>query len=245
MSRVRRPWATRGVTGLTLATVLAIAVSACSGADSSTSGPPANPTGANEAGEPSDAATTLSDLDTTALVVGRAPFCDAVEPAAVARALDIDPGNSSDEGSQVEPADATAYRSGQRIKIGDGVSDVVHEYGCRWTAAGSIAEAWVFAPPITRERAVRLARAVRGGCADSVNTVDGADGADSTGPAFGDPWGRCTSEQRRSARVAYGGLFGDAWVGCALTRAAGSTGDLDDRGQEWCAAVATGAAAAG
>ena len=56
-----------------------------------------------------------------------------------------------------EPADVSAYRSGQRIRISDDVADVVHEFGCRWTAGDGTAEAWVFAPPVTRKRAARLA----------------------------------------------------------------------------------------
>ena len=42
------------------------------------------------------------------------------------------------------------------------VADVVHEFGCRWTAGDSSAEAWVFAPPITRKRAAVLARLAGG-----------------------------------------------------------------------------------
>ena len=98
-----------------------------------------------------DEGTPLADVDTTSLVVARAPFCDAVDPAAVARALGE------------EPAEGSAYRSGQRIKLSDGTrggaTDVVHEFGCRWTAGDGVAEAWVFVPPITRERAADLVRA--------------------------------------------------------------------------------------
>ena len=212
-----RPRLTGRVTSLTLATALVMAVSACTGADSSTPRTPADPTAAEKT---SQAGTPLVDVDTTALVVRRAPFCDAVEPAAVARALDT------------QEADVTAYRSGQRIRIGK-VSDVVHEFGCRWTVDDSVAEAWVFAPPITRERATRLARAVRDGCPGAA------------GPAFGEPWGRCLRDQGRKARLVYGGLFGDAWLGCALTKDADATGDVETRGEEWCAAVAMGAAATG
>lgn len=207
------------------AVVLAVSIglallSGCSGsADSSTT-----PTGAP--GSALDAGTPLEEVDTRTLVIARAPFCDRVEPAAVERALGA------------EPAEVSAYRSGQRVRITDDVADVVHEFGCRWTAGGSAAEAWVFAPPVTRQRAAGLAKAVgsRPACADAA------------APAFGEPWGWCLSNERGTARVAYGGLFGDAWVGCTLTRVSDpvhvGVEDVSDLGQKWCAAVVSGAASA-
>jgi hypothetical protein len=205
------------VTGVTLVLALALSVSACSGSDSSSPRASSSPTTAT------DAATPLQDLDTTALVVRRSPFCDAVDPAAVERALGG------------EPADVSAYRSGQRIKISNHGADVVHEFGCRWTAGDNTAEAWVFAPPVTRERAAGLARDI-----DKLSVC-----ADGTGPAFGEPWARCLTRQGEAAKLTYGGLFGDAWLGCTLTLTSGSIGDVDERGEQWCAAVATGAASLG
>ena len=217
MSRVRRSWAPQRVTGVTLVLVLAVSVAACSGSDSSSPPAASSPTAAT------DAATPLQDLDTTALVVRRGPFCDAVDPAAVERALGE------------EPADVSAYRSGQRIKVSDNVADVVHEFGCRWTAGDDTAEAWVFAPPVTRGRAASLARDI-----DKPAVC-----ADGTGPAFGEPWARCLTTKGQAATLTYGGLFGDAWLGCTLTLTSGSIGDVDERGEQWCAAVATGAASPG
>ena len=113
---------------------LVIPLVGCTGdSSSSSSSPPVTLAG--------DEGTPLSDVDTSALVVRRAPFCDLVDPAAVTRALGE------------KASDASAHRSGQRTRITDDVTDVVHEFGCTWTAGGSRAEAWVFVPPVTRERA--------------------------------------------------------------------------------------------
>ncbi len=214
MSRVRR----LRVATVTVAVVAALLTS-CSDAADSSSTPDSAPSSAVDPG------TSLEDVDAAVLVVPREPFCDRVDPAAVERARGA------------EPADVSAYRSGQRVRITDDVADVVHEFGCRWTAGDSTAEAWVFAPPVTRQRAARLARAVgsRAACARGA------------GPSFGDPWGRCLSDQGGAARLAYGGLFGDAGLGCTLTRASvgDDAEDVGELGQEWCAAVVTGAASSG
>ena len=154
-------------------------------------------------------------MDTTSLVVARAPFCDAVDPAAVARALGE------------EPAEGSAYRSGQRIKLSDDVADVVHEFGCRWTAGDGVAEAWVFVPPITRERAADL---VRTGCR-GVHDL-----------AFGEPSTICRTQADGVTTFTFRGLFGDAWLTCRLVVGAGQEETLDRAGR-WCAAVATGASA--
>ena len=78
----------------------------------------------------------------------------------------------------------SAYRSGQRIKISDDVADVVHEYGCRWTAGDGTAEAWVFAPPVTRRRADVLAN----------QAADLPRCGDTSGePDFGSPSSACAS----------------------------------------------------
>ena len=137
MSPVRRSPAARAIVAGVVACCFAL--TGCSGSTDSEPPPTAAPS------EAVDSGTSLEDVDTTALVVPRAPFCDQVDPAAVTRALGEEPG------------DVSAYRSGQRIKISDDVADVVHEYGCRWTAGDGTAEAWVFAPPVTRRRADVLA----------------------------------------------------------------------------------------
>lgn len=212
MSPVRRSRGAARMTGVTalavLGVLLALAVSGCTGeASSSSTAPPTT--------RAADPGTPLEDLDTTALVVRRAPFCDLVDPEAVTRAL----------GEEV--SGVTVYRSGQRVKVSDDLADVVHEFGCRWSAGDSTAEAWVFAPPVTRGRAKVL---LRGGC-------------DGTGPAYGDPSATCRTQADGRVTVTTRGLFGDAWLTCRLTVDAG-TADLEDRAGRWCAAVAEGAATA-
>ena len=143
MSPVRRPRVARATLAVVATLLIALRGAGCSGSADSEPEQTAAPSEAVDEGTP------LADVDTTSLVVARAPFCDAVDPAAVARALGE------------EPAEGSAYRSGQRIKLSDDVADVVHEFGCRWTAGDGVAEAWVFVPPVTRERADDL---VRTGC---------------------------------------------------------------------------------
>ena len=213
MSPVRRPRVARATLAVVATLLIALLGAGCSGSADSGPEPTAAPSEAVDEGTP------LADVDTTSLVVARAPFCDAVDPAAVARALGE------------EPAEGSAYRSGQRIKLSDGtrggVADVVHEFGCRWTAGDGVAEAWVFVPPITRERAADL---VRSGCRGVQD------------PAFGEPSTICRTQADGVTTYTFRGLFGDAWLTCRLVVGAGQEETLDRAGR-WCAAVATGASA--
>ncbi len=211
MSPVRRPRVARATLAVVATLLIALLGAGCSGSADSGPEPTAAPSEAVDEGTP------LADVDTTSLVVARAPFCDAVDPAAVARALGE------------EPADGSAYRSGQRIKLSDDVADVVHEFGCRWTAGDGVAEAWVFVPPITRERAADL---VRTGCRGVQD------------PAFGEPSTICRTQADGVTTYTFRGLFGDAWLTCRLVVGAGQEETLDRAGR-WCAAVATGASATG
>jgi hypothetical protein len=193
---------------------LVIPLAGCTGDSSSSSSSPTATLAV-------DAGTPLSDVDTSALVVRRGPFCDLVDPAAVTRALGE------------EASDASAHRSGQRTHITDDVTDVVHEFGCSWTAGGSRAEAWVFVPPVTRERARTLADLARdrAGC----TAIAGA-------AAYGDPSAATSCRAEAGIEVSYRGLFGDAWLACALTAPGGEQQELADRAGRWCATVATAAA---
>ena len=197
---------------------LLVPLAGCTGDASSPSSSPATTRAADEG-------TPLADVDTSALVVRRAPFCDLVDPSAVTRALGK------------EASGVSVRRSGQRTKItggdGGGVTDVVHEFGCTWRAGGSRAEAWVFVPPVTRQRArvlVGLARA-RTGCAQ----VAGAS-------AYGDPSVATSCRADRGVEVSYRGLFGDAWLACSLSAPRGEQETLTRRAGEWCAAVASASA---
>ena len=213
MSPVRRPRVASTTLAVVATLLVALLGAGCSGSADSGPEPTAAPSEAVDEGTP------LAGVDTTSLVVARAPFCDAVDPAAVARALGE------------EPAEGSAYRSGQRIKLSDGTrdgaTDVVHEFGCRWTAGDGVAEAWVFVPPVTRERAADL---VRTGCRGVQD------------PAFGEPSTICRTQADGVTTYTFRGLFGDAWLTCRLMVGAGQEETLD-RADRWCAAVATGASA--
>jgi len=211
MSPVRRPRVARATLAVVATLMVALLGASCSGSADSGPEPTAAPSEAIDEGTP------LADVDTTSLVVARAPFCDAVDPAAVARALGE------------EPAEGSAYRSGQRIKLSDDVADVVHEFGCRWTAGDGVAEAWVFVPPVTRERAAEL---VRTGCRGVQD------------PAFGRPSAVCRTQADGVATYTFRGLFGDAWLTCRLVVGAGQEETLE-RADRWCSAVASVAASAG
>jgi hypothetical protein len=197
--------------------------------------------------------TPLAQVRTTELTVGRASFCAQVAPDAVDGAI----------GS--EPTRSERWRNGQRATLAPGVTDVAHEFGCRWTAGtGASAAAWVFAPPITAAEGARLRK----------------DAADTAGchqlpavPRFGRPTVavRCTDHTGKGATtVALHGLFGDAWLSCSLTEparptggptrgpstaspssagattgsssAAAPVGSLVDRTEQWCVSVALAAA---
>jgi hypothetical protein len=184
---------------------------ACSGGDEPTSEPS------------SPAPTPLSELATDTLTVARADFCSRVAPAEIEEAL----------GDAAEAADDWA--NGDRAELASGVTDVAHEYGCRWTAAdGTTAQGWVFAPPVTRGHADELRRAAVAG--DGCRPVTDA-------PRFGS---RTIAVRCQDGTTAFHGLFGDAWLSCSL-RVPGrpAAADAVDRADRWCVAVAQAAASSG
>ena len=136
----------------------------------------------------------MTDFDTGDVTIGRAEFCSRVAPTAVEEAL----GGAATSSEN--------YANGDRAEVAPGVRDVAHEYGCTWTAAdGTVARAWVFAPPVTPEQAGALRRAATGkGC----RPVPDA-------PAYGEP----SVAVRCGAETAFHGLFGDAWLSCSLESA--------------------------
>ena len=161
--------------------------------------------------------TPLSELDTTGLVVTRGPFCDDVDDRQVAAALGAD------------AADSSSWENGDTIDLGNGVQDVAHEFGCRYVAAdGTVAQAWVFAPPVDAASAQHL-----------VKTAGKATGCQvGAGPAFGAPTLAMTCAAKGGVtRASYRGLFGDAWLVCEVDRPAGATWDAVDRAGRWCVGV--------
>ena len=190
-----------------------LALTACSGGGD----PP-------EADTPTVTPTPLADFATDTLTVARADFCSRVAPAAVEAALGGESGS------------ADAWANGERARLADGVTDVAHEYGCRWSAAdGTTAQGWVFAPPVTPGQAERFRRAAAQ--ADGCRPVPDA-------PDFGS---RSVAVRCDDGTTAFHGLFGDAWLSCSVTLAdssAGSaSGDAVERAGRWCVSVAQAAAA--
>lgn len=164
-------------------------------------------------------ATPLASLDTTAMTLARAPFCDRVPAADVTAAL----GEAADDGE--------AWSNGDPVTLPDGSTDVGHEYGCRWSlASGAAVAAWVFAPPVTPESAAALVTAA--GRTEGCTPVTGA-------PAYGSPSVALTC----GSTVSFRGLFGDAWLVCEATSlpAPGAGGDPVERAGRWCSSVALAA----
>ncbi len=190
--------------------------------------------GGSGAPSPTDTGTPLEDVDTTTLAVAREPFCEAVEPASVLRALDL----TTEDTDRV---DAVAWENGQQTALEPGLRDVAHEHGCSWQGPGGVrARAWVFVPPTT----VDEARALR----SSTTRADGCTPA-AGAPAYGTPTvaADCQDGPRRERVLA--GLFGDAWLTCTLEAPRAGDGaptreELAARASTWCMAVA-GAASAG
>ncbi len=172
---------------------------------------------------PAYAGTPLTDFDSRAAVVQRAPFCDRIHPEAVREALGGD-------------GELTAYGNGESAEALPGGGDVSHEYGCVYSGAdGADARAWVFAPPVPAEKAAALAATAPGkGCEIQPDA-----------PAYGDPSVALVCRTRDGATASYRGLFGDAWLSCSLTLPAGSENagnrPLLERTGRWCVAVARAA----
>ncbi len=142
--------------------------------------------------EPSS--TALSSFDTSQVTILRTAFCDRVPEVAVQEAL----GTAAD--------DALAYGNGDRARLGPGLRDRAHEYGCAWSADGTTAAAWVYAPPVPRSSASELLRRAR--AAKDCEPVTEA-------PAYGEPSTGLVCTSTRGREVTFRGLFGDAWLVCS------------------------------
>lgn len=173
---------------------------------------------ADPAREPGYRPAALADHDTGSVALVRGPFCDLLADGAVEHAVDGDPGTP------------TTWTDGDELPdVG-----VVHEYGCRWTAGGGAeASAWVLSPPVTEQRADRLADAAgrEGECRTR-----------SDAPAYGAPSVALLCTAERSHRASYRGLFGDTWLTCTLALPSRvPERQLLERTGAWCVAVAEAA----
>jgi len=163
---------------------------------------------------PPASATPLSAYDTSSLVVPRADICGLLPTAAAERAL----------GAPV--ATTATHVNGDRVPVGDG-EDVMHEFGCSWSAAdGTTATAWVFAPPVTVAEAGDLAhRLPRARGCRAVS-----------GPELGTDSVITACHRAEKTELAFHGLFGDAWLSCAVT-GRGMPRELRARASVWCVDV--------
>lgn len=170
---------------------------------------------------PSYEGTDLADFDAGAAVVQRTPFCELVPADAVKAALGT-------------AGELTSYGNGEESAALPG-SDVAHEYGCLFASADAVgreARGWVFAPPVSAERASGLISAAT----TSVCV------AQPDAPAYGTPSVAVVCTEGDSRTASFRGLFGDAWLACSLTLPAGVTeADLVTRAGRWCVAVAQAA----
>jgi len=176
------------------------------------------------AAPPPYASTALDDYDTSTVAVTRAGFCDLVVADAVTEALGA------------EATDEEAWGNGDAAELAPGESDVAHEYGCAWSAGRKEARAWVFAPPVTPDRAGELVDAAAGtkGCVRQEGAA-----------SYGEPSVGLVCSYRKRTIASYRGLFGDAWLACSLSLPRRtSEQELRDRAGRWCVAVAKAAATA-
>lgn len=168
--------------------------------------------------EPTVESTPLADYDTDGLTLVRGEFCERVTEAAVVTALGAD------------PAETESWEPGRRLP---GSRDISNEFGCSWTTPSVTARSWVFAPPVTRERATDLATELVGMKCEEL--------ADA--PPLGDPGvaQRCGLNTGATLTGFYG-LVGDAWVGCEVNRGPLSSTSPTEPAEsarvgEWCVAV--------
>ncbi|TIC81621.1 hypothetical protein [Nocardioides sp. GY 10127] len=229
----------RPVLDVLVAVTALVALTACtSGSDDAGGTSSATPSSSLSASDLVPSPSTLTGLEGVYpdLAVQRAAFCDLVPDDAVLAAL----------GRRARGTVPTvrAWADGDTVRLSqgldDGVRDVAHEYGCRWTASGTVnAQAWVYAPPVDDARATTLAD----GLADSLasDTVRCSTRGDAEQLGSVGATAVCTSDAGRAVAVA--GLLGDGWLTCTVSAAEDvSAATLLDRSSAWCTAVALAAA---
>ena len=174
-------------------------------------------------GPPAYESTPLASYDTSTVAVARAGFCDRIAEEAVSEALGG------------EPSAESSYDTGERAAVAGAGEDVLHEYGCRFRGGrGAEARAWVFAPPVTVERARGLVEEASG---------IGRCRPQQQAPEYGVPSVALVCPAGGRLFASYRGLFGDAWLACSVAVPGSSTEEQSlDRAGRWCVAVARAAA---
>lgn len=218
---------------------LVLLLSAC-GDDATPGGPSAGPSSPIAPTAPAASAVALEDLDTATLSIPRTDLCADLPASAVESAL------------RGEVRRSETWADGEQARLSPDVRDVAHEDGCRFDGpARTTAAAWVFAPPVSPERADALADAARAQVArarvtraEVASTAAGRRCRDVPDAAsYGDPSVAQTCRSGPLRETRYAGLVGDAWLTCSLSapRSVERT-DLEARAEAWCAAVLVGAA---
>ncbi|QNN53542.1 hypothetical protein [Nocardioides mesophilus] len=206
-----------GLLGLAATTLVVIAGISGTGGDRGAG----DPAGGPAVGASSSPSASLAGLDLSNLPLARAPFCDRIDDDAVPEVL----------AAPVEDRDEWAV--GDRARLEPGLRDVAHEYGCRFSAGDVVADAWVFAGPVSSSEARRLVR--------SAATDEGCTPAEAA-PIFGRPGSTTVCKESGTIEVTARGLFDDAWFTCRLTtpRATGGpAAGVAERAERWCVHVVT------
>lgn len=168
---------------------------------------------------PGPGATTLREYDASGVVVPRTDFCDRIPHEVVEERL----------GPQVGTGH---YGNGDTAPVAPGVEDVSHEYNCTFTGTdGARLRVWVFAPPVSGQRARVVARSLR---RDSECThVPGAPALGAHSVALA-----CDGDDRGAS---IHGLLGDAWLSCSWHPGGRRTGAgrraLVEQAGAWCVDV--------
>ena len=166
---------------------------------------------------------SLRDVDTTVLPVQREDFCADIPGEAVALVLGT------------EDFTGSAYADGDKAQVFPGLTDISHEYGCTFYAKAKkrTARAWVFAPPVSNDRARAVIKATvqAKGCQKIPKA-----------PKFGKPSLALLCGSEKAPEISFRGLFGDAWLTCTIKpHQPPATKGVLQSAENWCLAVAQAA----
>jgi hypothetical protein len=160
--------------------------------------------------------TPIAQLNTAVMTVHRIPFCDLLPRQAVTDALGQ------------KAADHEAWRYGDASRFVGGPGDRAQEFGCRYSAGGAVAEAWVFASPVDSSLARQVIR----------DTVQQSGCRELTAASFGTPSvDQLCHRNGGMVRVRHAGLFGQSWLTCQLS-APLAEATVERRADAWCVQVA-------